>query len=114
MPTPISRDELKARIDARDAVVVEALTRDHYESGHLPGAVHIDLDELSRKAPALIRDKQLPVVTYCASTTCQNSTRMAEALEELGYRNVYEYIEGKADWQEAGLPLERGERAKAA
>ena len=48
------------------------------------------------------------MVTYRAGVTCKNSTRMAEALERLGYENVYEYGEGKPDWQEAGLPLEAG------
>ena len=106
MPTPITRDGLKARIDSGDAVVVEALTRDDYESSHLPGAVFLELSEVSEKAPELIGDKQRPVVTYCGGVTCRSSTRMAEALERLGYKNVYEYQEGKPDWQEAGLPLE--------
>jgi rhodanese-related sulfurtransferase len=26
-----------------------------------------------------------------------------------GYTNVREYVEGKKDWREAGLPLERSE-----
>jgi rhodanese-related sulfurtransferase len=28
-----------------------------------------------------------------------------------GYTNVREYVEGKKDWREAGLPLERDQAA---
>jgi rhodanese-related sulfurtransferase len=28
-------------------------------------------------------------------------------LAALGYTNVREYVQGKKDWREAGLPLER-------
>ena len=68
----------------------------------------MELADVREKAPEVIGDKQHPVVTYRAGVTCKNSTRMAEALERLGYENVYEYEEGKPDWQEAGLPLEAG------
>jgi rhodanese-related sulfurtransferase len=114
MPKPISRKELEARIEAHAAVVIEALTVADYEAGHIPGAVHLAMDEVEAKASALIPDKQTPVVTYCANTTCQNSARVAEALERLGYERVYEYVEGKADWKAAGLPLESIERRRAA
>jgi rhodanese-related sulfurtransferase len=108
MPTPISRDELQARLATNDAIVLEALTLQDYEAGHIPGALHIDMDHVAQQAAKLAPEKQEPVVTYCASTTCQNSTRVAEALERLGYTNVYEYVEGKADWEAAGLLLVPG------
>jgi hypothetical protein len=31
-------------------------------------------------------------------------------LAALGYTNVREYVEGKKDWREAGLPLEKSPR----
>ena len=48
------------------------------------------------------------IVVYCASSTCDSSTQVGERLVELGYRNVCHYVEGKRDWVEARLPLERG------
>ena len=44
---------------------------------------------------------------YCANAPCQNSTIAARALDGLGYTNVAEYVEGKQDWVEAGLRLEK-------
>lgn len=37
------------------------------------------------------------------------SPRAALRLERLGFRHVYDYTAGKADWLAAGLPSERGE-----
>jgi rhodanese-related sulfurtransferase len=114
MTTPITRDELRARIDVGDRVVlVEALPRGYYESGHLPGALNMPHDEVDRLAPTLIPDRDAEVVVYCASPTCRNSTIAANRLTALGYRHVREYAEGKSDWQEAGLPLEQDVAAPA-
>ncbi len=44
---------------------------------------------------------------YCASATCQHSHRASQTLTELGYTDVHVDVEGKADWQAAGLTLER-------
>jgi rhodanese-related sulfurtransferase len=52
-------------------------------------------------------------VTYCASLTCRNSEIAANKLIALGYTNVRDYAEGKADWIEAGLPVEPSETTAA-
>jgi rhodanese-related sulfurtransferase len=54
----------------------------------------------------VLPDKHAPVVVYCASATCKNSHQAAEALIAIGYEDVHVYVEGKADWKAAGLPLE--------
>jgi rhodanese-related sulfurtransferase len=38
---------------------------------------------------------------------CGASTEEARELEEMGYRNVLHYAEGKQGWLRAGLPVER-------
>lgn len=109
MARPISRDELAAKIERGDAfVLVEALGPMYFEKEHLPGAVNLPHDRVDDLAPVLIPDKTAEVVTYCASATCQNSDIAARRLEALGYANVREYVEGKADWVEGGLPVESG------
>lgn len=95
---------------ADGAVAVEALGQEHHASGHLPGAVNLPLEALDRAADVL-PDKDASVVVYCADASCPNSTIAAERLVELGYRKVYEYVDGKKDWVEAGLALEAPEVA---
>jgi rhodanese-related sulfurtransferase len=102
----ISRDELKRAIDAEEVTVVETLQAEHFEQGHLPGAIHIHFEAIREKAPELLPHKDATIVTYCSNTQCRNSEIAANQLTALGYSNVRKYAEGKQDWQEAGLPLE--------
>ena len=50
---------------------------------------------------------------YCAGAPCPNSGMAASRLAALGYTNVRDYHEGKAEWIDAGLPLESEARAAA-
>lgn len=103
----ITRDQIKARLDAGEpTVLVEALPARYYEVEHLPGAINIPHGEISARAARELPDKDATIVLYCASTDCQNSRIATEFLRGAGYRNALEYVEGKADWKEAGYPLE--------
>jgi len=109
MVKTISRDEIKTRIEQRDGLIlVEALGPMYYEDAHLPGARNIPHDRVDELAPILLPDKDAPIAVYCSNTPCQNSVIASKRLVELGYTDVYEYVEGKQDWIEAGLPVERG------
>ena len=107
MVKTISRMQLKEHIDSgKDLVLVEALPEKYFNEAHLPGAIQIDYTEVSEKAPVLLKNKDDMIVVYCANTECQNSAKGAKQLDTFGYKNVYEYVEGKQDWLEAGLPVE--------
>jgi rhodanese-related sulfurtransferase len=111
MAKTITRDELKAAIDAGEVTVVETLRTEHFEQGHLPGAIHIHFEAVEEKAPELLPDKDAAIVTYCSNTACNNCEIAANKLTSMGYTNVRKYAEGKQDWEEAGLPLEVGAAA---
>ncbi len=109
MVNTISRDELEQRIDRGDAItIVEVLGPMYFEDAHLPGAKNLPHDRVDELAPTVLPDRSATVVVYCSNTACQNSTVAARRLVQLGYEHVYEYVEGKQDWIEAGLPVERG------
>ena len=104
----ITRDELKLALEAGNALaLLEALPEKYYRHGHLPGARLFPHEQARELAPQVLPDKSAPVVVYCASDTCFNSHYAAAMLSELGYPDVRVYVEGKSDWQAAGLPLER-------
>jgi len=109
MATKITREELKAKIDAgEDIVVFEALPQMYYEEAHLPGAINLPHDQVDELAPQLLPDKDREIVVYCSNLACQNSTIAARRLTQLGYARVRDYEAGKQDWIEAGMPVERG------
>ncbi len=109
MVTEITRDELKAKMDrGDDLVIVETLGPGYYEDAHLPGAINIPHTEVDELAPKLLSDKSREIIVYCSNRACQNSPQAARRLTALGYENVRDYEEGKQDWIEAGLPIESG------
>ena len=110
----VDRDELHTRIRDRQVTVVEALPESYFAEAHLPGALNLPHDRVDGLAPTLLTDKGAAIVVYCANLPCQNSEIAAARLIELGYTDVREYAEGKQDWIDAGLPVERGLVAQAA
>ncbi len=105
---PITRDELKAALDSEaPPTLLEALPEKYFRHGHLPGARLFPHDRARELAASALPDKQADIVVYCASATCLNSQQAAAALSELGYAKVRVYVEGKADWEAAGLRVER-------
>jgi rhodanese-related sulfurtransferase len=106
MTALISRDELRAEIEAGTVVVLDALGGAYYEQQHLPGALPLVANEVGTRAATLLPDRSAAIVTYCSNAACPNSQQVADRLAALGYTNVRKYREGIQDWVEAGLPVE--------
>ena len=99
----ISRDELKARIDAGDDFkLVMALNEFAFNALHIPGSIHF---QSSEQAFALL-DLDDDIVVYCSDEACVASKFAQEALVNAGYRQVRRYAGGLSDWTAAGYPLE--------
>ena len=108
MVEKVTLEQLERELENRDVTLVEALGPAYYEDAHLPGAINIPHDRVEELASRLLPDKDARIVVYCASGPCQNSEIATRKLAKLGYTNVADYHEGKAEWLEAGLPVERG------
>jgi rhodanese-related sulfurtransferase len=100
----IDLNELTARLP--ELVVAEVLPREHYRSGHLPGARHLPLQSPDEVVGKILPDRQHEVVLYCSGPDCHNSQRAAQRLERLGYDNVRVFTGGKQAWRAAGFDLE--------
>jgi rhodanese-related sulfurtransferase len=106
--TPITREEIQAKLQAdEDLVIVEALGPMYFDDAHLPGAQNLPHDQVDELAATVLPDRDALVIVYCSNMACQNSVVASRRLAELGYSKVYEYVEGKQDWIDAGLPIER-------
>lgn len=105
----ITREQIKQKIDSGDPItIVEALPEKYFLAEHLPGALNLPHDKVRERAPELLPDKDALIVVYCANTACQNSRIATQTLQQMGYENAHEYVEGKQDWIEASFPVESG------
>lgn len=80
-----------------------------YRGGHLPGAVHIPLDELPERLDEL--DRERPTIVYCASGL--RSHAAAAFLGRAGFGDVHQLAGGLRAWADAtaaGSPVPELER----
>ncbi len=107
MSIEITTAELAAKIrEHARFVLVEALPAQYYDAGHLPGAINLPLDAIASRAAELLPDPQTEIVVYCSGPTCQNSHIAQRKLTSMGYARVRVFTGGKAEWSQAGQPLE--------
>lgn len=98
---------LEMKENGESFTLVEALAKEDYDKGHIPGAVNLPPDQADVKASEVLPEKDAKLIVYCASYKCQASTKTARKLMEMGYSNVFDFKGGKKLWQEAELPLEQ-------
>lgn len=102
---PIDRDELRARLERGDVILLDVRPAAEYRSGHLPGAISIPLAELRARLPELPRDRE--VVAYCRGPYCVLAAEAVGELRAHGLQAV-RLADGVLEWRAAGLPVEAG------
>ncbi|CAG0969276.1 putative HTH-type transcriptional regulator [Planctomycetaceae bacterium] len=100
----VTIDEVRDRLRAGKAMLLDVRPGVEYQAGHLPQAISIPLDELERQLDGLPRNRTL--VVYCRGPLCVMADDALAVLSERG-RKVARLEEGVAEWQQAGLALER-------
>jgi rhodanese-related sulfurtransferase len=102
----MSLEELASRVGAnsRDLVVLDVREKDQFESGHVPGAVHLPRGQLELRVDAVLPDPTVRILTCCEFGKI--STLAAATLRELGYTRAVALDGGMKAWRDAGYPLE--------
>lgn len=106
----LTREQLKEKLDKKeDFLLVNVLSKASFDAIHIPGSKNVDVhqpDFLQNIEKLTGGDKDKEIVVYCASFTCQASPAAARKLDEAGYKNVYDFSGGVADWKDGGYQLE--------
>lgn len=92
-----------AGLHAAGAQVVDVRTLEEFGGGHVPGAHHVPLDQLSADKLAGL-DRAQPVYFVCASGG--RSARATERMRAAGFQAV-NVAGGTSAWVAAGHPVER-------
>ena len=102
----ITPEELKAKIDAGDALFVVDV-RDQLdfdaEPALIPGALHLTAEELDARHREIPRERD--VVLYCTCPSEASSERMALRLRRRGIVRVRPLLGGFRAWRERGYPM---------
>lgn len=84
-----------------DAELIDVRRPHEFEAGHIPGARHIELNQLQGEAARLGKEK--PIVVYCRSG--ERSAMAAEALRDGGF-DAHSLAGGIEAWSREGRSLE--------
>ena len=101
----VDTDELLRRLEAGDAIILDVRPDPEYAAGHLPGAVHIPLDELTERLAELPTDRE--IVAYCRGRYCVLAHDAVRLLSDHG-TTARRAADGVLEWKLAGLPIETG------
>jgi phage shock protein E len=103
LPSAVGVAELKAAVDA-GAVVIDVRTDDEYNSGHVPGARHLPLNELPGRLDEIESLRDRDVYLICA--VGGRSARATKLLAQEGFSRPINVTGGTDAWREAGYPLD--------
>lgn len=99
----ITVHELRRRLDAGQAILLDVRPAEEYAAGHLPSAHSIPWDEIEERLAELPDDAL--VVAYCRGPYCVYADIALDILAGRGW-DVARLEEGVAEWQQAGHSLE--------
>jgi rhodanese-related sulfurtransferase len=77
-----------------------------WEKAHIPGAVHLGKGIIERDIETTIPDRDADIVLYCGGGF--RSALAADALRQMGYRNIRSMDGGWRRWCELGYAIEPG------
>lgn len=99
----IDAETLAAIKDRDDVVVLDVREQWEYDEGHIPGVVHIPMNDVPARLSEIPTDDT--VIVSCRSGN--RSSQITGYLRDQGYTNVHNLDGGILGWQSAGLPVEQ-------
>lgn len=98
--------DVKAKLDRKEQFhLVDVREESEFAAGHLPGATHIGKGVIERDVETKIPDPKAPIVLYCGGGF--RSALAADALQKMGYTNVWSMDGGWRGWTQAGHPTSK-------
>lgn len=110
-----SRDKASAEVKTEKVSslkVINVLDKELYDDCHIKGSVNVPFMDMDNPDRSPIEDyvKDLPkdtkLVIYCSNYMCSASGEIAKKLNGMGFKNVWAYEAGMADWFQNKLPVE--------
>lgn len=100
----MQRDELLTQINSGKApIIVDVRSSSEYESGHVPGAIHLPFWTAFTSDVMDGYQKEDVVVLYCEHGPRAGIAKLALSLS--GFKNI-NYLEGHmTSWRSSGLPI---------
>ena len=83
-----------------DAKLIDVREDNEWEAGHAAGAIHLGKGIIERDIETTVPDKDTELILYCGGG--YRSALAVDALQKMGYTNVFSMAGGWKAWKEAG------------
>ena len=101
----VSVEDARARIAADPkARLIDVREDNEWQAGHAAGAEHLGRGIIERDIEARVPEKSTELILYCGGG--YRSALAADALQKMGYTNVWSMAGGWKAWKESGAPVE--------
>src|ERR1044072_7089508 len=87
-----------------EAKLIDVREDKEWEAAHAAGAVHLGKGIIERDIETTVPDKDTELILYCGGG--YRSALAADALQQMGYTNVFSMAGGWKAWNEAGGEIE--------
>jgi rhodanese-related sulfurtransferase len=97
----ISTQELKAKYDKNEAVIVDVRSKIEFDVIHVKKSLHIPMAYATfvEEIGKLIKENPGKIIAfYCNGVTCLKSYESAQKMVDAGYKNSFAYDAGIPDW----------------
>jgi len=102
----VTVDDLRRGRERREAFhLVDVREDSEWNAAHAAGSIHLGKGIIERDIEKTIPDTRAKIVLYCGGGF--RSALAADALQKMGYTNVFSLDGGWRAWNEAGMPVEK-------
>src|SRR5690349_22039059 len=99
-----TRQRMRANNEAK---LIDVREDKEWDAAHAAGAVHLGKGIIERDIETAVPDKDTELILYCGGG--YRSALAGDALQRMGYTNVFSMAGGWRAWQEAGGEIETSE-----
>ena len=100
--TEISPEDAAAKLQNKEAVIVDVRDKDEHDEEHIPHAINLSRGTIELDIEEKVPDLNTMVICHCGGGG--RSALAAESLQKMGYKNVRSMAGGFKAWKHAGLP----------
>ena len=101
----VSIEETQRRLVADPpATLIDVREDREWEAGHAQSAQHLGKGIIERDIETQVPDKATELILYCGGG--YRSALAADALQKMGYTNVFSMAGGWKTWKDSGAPVE--------
>jgi len=97
-------DVRRSREASESFYLIDVREDSEWEAGRAAGALHLGKGIIERDIESAVPDRQVKLILYCGGGF--RSALAADALQQMGYSNVYSLDGGWRAWKQAALPTE--------